>query len=80
MQFSHQNYGVFDALKSNGEVKIITMASKPYSYDEVAKYYDFETANQSLQKKSILVGKTMERKFSGDSRKIIGSSKSNFRF
>jgi len=49
VQFSHQNYGVFDALLNQIGSNNHT-ASKPYSYDEVAKYYDFETANQSFAK------------------------------
>ena len=49
VQFSHQNYGVFDALLNQVGSNNHT-ASKPYSYDEVAKYYDFETANQSFVK------------------------------
>ena len=49
VQFSHQNYGVFDALLNQVGSNNHT-ASKPYSYDEVAKYYDFETANQSFAK------------------------------
>ena len=50
VQFSHQNYGVFDALLNQVGSNNHT-ASKPYSYDEVAKYYDLETANQSFLKK-----------------------------
>ena len=35
-------------------------ATKPYSYQEVAKYYDFETVNQSLQKdKSTWLGRKL---------------------
>lgn len=49
VQFSHQNYGVFEALLNQVGSNNHT-ASKPYSYDEVAKYYDFETANQSFTK------------------------------
>lgn len=49
VQFSHQNYGVFEALLNQVGSNNHT-ASKPYSYDEVAKYYDFETENQSFTK------------------------------
>lgn len=38
--FSHQNYGVFEALMNQVGANNHT-ASKPYSFDEVAKYYDF---------------------------------------
>ena len=47
--FSHQNYGVFDALMNQVGANNHT-ASKPYSYDEVAKYYDFETVNKAFLK------------------------------
>ena len=49
IMFSHQNYGVFEALLNQVGSNNHT-ASKPYSYDEVAKYYDFETVNQSALK------------------------------
>ncbi|EAZ95452.1 hypothetical protein FBBAL38_07120 [Flavobacteria bacterium BAL38] len=49
VQFSHQNYGVFDALLNQVGSNNHT-ASKPYSYDEVAKYYDFETVNKAFLK------------------------------
>lgn len=49
LPFSHQNYGVFDALMNQVGANNHT-ASKPYSYDEVAKYYDFETINQAFLK------------------------------
>ena len=47
--FSHQNYGVFEALLNQVGSNNHT-ASKPYSYDEVAKYYDFETVNRAALK------------------------------
>lgn len=47
--FSHQNYAVFDAavnqVGSNNH-----SASKPYSYAEVSKYYDFDKEQQKLLK------------------------------
>lgn len=47
--FSHQNYSLFDAyinqVGSNNHT-----ATKPYSYADVAKYYDFEAVNKSLLK------------------------------
>lgn len=47
--FSHSFYAQFDAevnqIGSNNHT-----ASKPYTYAEVDKYYDFETVNQSLLK------------------------------
>lgn len=47
--FTHQNYMVFDAavnqVGSNNH-----SASKPYSYAEVAKYYDFEAEQRKLLK------------------------------
>ena len=47
--FTHQNYAVFDALLNQVGSNNHT-ASKPYSYDEVAKYYDFEVVNQTALK------------------------------
>lgn len=47
--FTHQNYGVFDALLNQVGSNNHT-ATKPYSYAEVAKYYDFEKVNQELMK------------------------------
>jgi hypothetical protein len=53
LPFTHANYAYFDQnlnlVGSNNHT-----ASKPYSYAEVAKYYDFETENNKLlkQKKS----------------------------
>lgn len=47
--FSHMNYAVFDALLNQVGSNNHT-ATKPYSYDEVAKYYDFAAVNQSLMK------------------------------
>lgn len=49
IMFSHQNYGVFDALLNQVGSNNHT-ASKPYSYQEVAKYYDFEAVNQAFLK------------------------------
>ena len=49
LPFSHQNYGVFEALMNQVGANNHT-ASKPYSYDEVAKYYDFETVNKTFLK------------------------------
>lgn len=49
IMFSHQNYGVFDALLNQVGSNNHT-ASKPYSYEEVAKYYDFESVNQAFLK------------------------------
>ena len=49
IMFSHQNYGVFDALLNQVGSNNHT-ASKPYSYEEVAKYYDFEAVNQAYLK------------------------------
>jgi hypothetical protein len=49
--FSHSTYAQFDGemnqVGSNNHT-----ASKPYSYNEVAKYYDIHAANQKLNKKS----------------------------
>lgn len=49
--FSHNNYARFDAalnqIGSNNHT-----ASKPYHYDEVAKYYDFKAENKKLLFKS----------------------------
>lgn len=47
--FSHQNYGVFEALMNQVGANNHT-ASKPYSFDEVAKYYDFESINKAFLK------------------------------
>ena len=47
--FSHMNYAVFDALLNQVGSNNHT-ATKPYSYEDVAKYYDFAAVNQSLMK------------------------------
>ena len=47
--FSHLNYANFDALMNQVGSNNHT-ATKPYSYAEVSKYYDFEIANQMLLK------------------------------
>jgi hypothetical protein len=47
--FSHSFYALFDA-KLNQIGSNNHTASKPYTYAEVDKYYDFETANQLLMK------------------------------
>lgn len=47
--FSHMNYAVFDALMNQVGSNNHT-ATKPYSYADVAKYYDFQTVYQSLLK------------------------------
>ena len=47
--FSHQNYGVFDALMNQVGSNNHT-ASKPYSYDEVAKYYDIAVEKEKIKK------------------------------
>ncbi|WP_396172264.1 gliding motility protein RemB [Flavobacterium sp.] len=47
--FSHSLYAQFDA-KLNQIGSNNHTASKPYTYAEVNKYYDFETANQLLMK------------------------------
>ena len=47
--FSHNLYSQFDAQMNQVGTNNHT-ASKPYTYSEVAKYYDFEAANQKLQK------------------------------
>jgi hypothetical protein len=47
--FSHSFYALFDA-KLNQIGSNNHTASKPYTYAEVNKYYDFETANQLLMK------------------------------
>lgn len=47
--FSHMNYAVFDALLNQVGSNNHT-ATKPYSYADVAKYYDFQTVYQSLVK------------------------------
>lgn len=49
LAFTHQNYAVFDALVNQVGSNNHT-ATKPYSYAEVAKYYDFEAVYQSLAK------------------------------
>ena len=59
IMFSHQNYGVFDALLNQVGSNNHT-ASKPYSYEEVAKYYDFESVNQAyLKQKESWFGRKM---------------------
>lgn len=47
--FTHQNYAVFDAFLNQVGSNNHT-ATKPYSYADVAKYYDFEAANNLLKK------------------------------
>lgn len=47
--FTHLNYTNFDALLNQVGSNNHT-ATKPYSYAEVAKYYDFEAVNQQLMK------------------------------
>lgn len=47
--FTHQNYAVFDALLNQVGSNNHT-ATKPYSYADVAKYYDFEAVNELLKK------------------------------
>lgn len=47
--FSHNLYSQFDSQMNQVGANNHT-ASKPYTYSEVAKYYDFEAANQKLQK------------------------------
>ena len=47
--FTHLNYANFDALLNQVGSNNHT-ATKPYSYAEVAKYYDFEAVNQQLMK------------------------------
>ena len=47
--FSHLNYYAFEALLNQVGSNNHT-ATKPYSYNEVAKYYDFEAVQKSLQK------------------------------
>lgn len=47
--FSHSFYALFDA-KLNQIGSNNHTASKPYTYAEVDKYYDFETTNQLLMK------------------------------
>ena len=47
--FTHLNYMNFDALMNQVGANNHT-AVKPYSYAEVAKYYDFETVYKSLLK------------------------------
>jgi hypothetical protein len=49
--FSHANYDDFDQLLNQVGSNNHT-ATKPYSYAEVAKYYDFEAANVLLLKKA----------------------------
>ena len=51
VQFSHQNYGVFDALMNQVGSNNHT-ASKPYTYAEVAKYYNMKEVNEQLKKKA----------------------------
>ena len=59
IMFSHQNYGVFDALLNQVGSNNHT-ASKPYSYEEVAKYYDFESVNHAyLKQKESWFGRKM---------------------
>lgn len=52
MPFTHSNYAVFDALMNQVGSNNHT-ATKPYSYAEVSKYYDFEEANQLLLKEKV---------------------------
>lgn len=47
--FSHMNYAVFDALMNQVGSNNHT-ATKPYSYSDVVKYYDFQAVYQSLVK------------------------------
>lgn len=47
--FSHQNYYNFEALMNQVGSNNHT-ATKPYSYDEVAKYYDFQAAQNEVLK------------------------------
>lgn len=47
--FTHLNYANFDALMNQVGANNHT-ATKPYSFAEVSKYYDFEAVNQSLLK------------------------------
>ena len=55
--FSHLNYSNFDALMNQVGSNNHT-ATKPYSYEEISKYYDFEAVNQSLLKqKSTWLGR-----------------------
>ncbi|WP_445455774.1 gliding motility protein RemB [Flavobacterium sp. HNIBRBA15423] len=49
ISFTHLNYYNFDALLNQVGSNNHT-ATKPYSYNEVAKYYDFELAQKSLLK------------------------------
>ena len=57
--FSHLNYMVFDALMNQVGSNNHT-ATKPYSYAEVSKYYDFEAVNQMLLKeKSSYLGRKL---------------------
>ena len=59
IMFSHQNYGVFDALLNQVGSNNHT-ASKPYSYEEVARYYDFESVNHAyLKQKESWFGRKM---------------------
>jgi hypothetical protein len=57
--FTHMNYAVFDALMNQVGSNNHT-ATKPYSFAEVSKYYDFETVNQLLLKqKSNYLGRKL---------------------
>lgn len=57
--FSHLNYMVFDALINQVGSNNHT-ATKPYTYAEVSKYYDFEAVNQALLKdKSTYLGRKL---------------------
>ena len=49
LPFTHMNYAVFDALLNQVGSNNHT-ASKPYSYNEIVKYYDFQSVYQSLVK------------------------------
>ena len=49
--FSHSYYAQFDAALNQVGSNNHT-ASKPYSYADVAKYYNFQQANEKLQKKA----------------------------
>lgn len=49
MAFSHSNYYTFDAMLNQVGSNNHT-ATKPYSFNEVAKYYDFEASQKSILK------------------------------
>ncbi len=48
--FSHHNYSLFDPDLNRVGLNSHT-AQKPYTYDEVNKYYDFEAHNEEISKK-----------------------------